>query len=129
MPRSTSSRKASKTEASATATVTAGPGVSEPPIPTQAVTAQNRNDGGASEPSDERHDPAADLSYSEAHTALELALHQLQDSNLAVESMAELYQRAQRYADRCEAVLRQVEQHVELWDPGNPDAQPNPYEP
>ena len=102
MPRSSSSRKGSKADATAEASAAdQQPGV----------------------------DPAAELSYSEAQTALELALHQLQDSSLDVESMAELYQRARRYAARCEAVLSQVEQRVALWDPETPDAQPQRYEP
>lgn len=59
----------------------------------------------------------AKLSYQEARTALELALAQLQSSELEVEEMAGLYRRAQAYAERCEAVLQQVEQDVIQWDP------------
>ena len=69
----------------------------------------------------------AELSYSEAHTALELVLAELQDINLPVESMTELYQRARGYAERCEQLLSQVEQTVELWDAENPQAEPTPY--
>ena len=57
------------------------------------------------------------LSYQEARTALELALAKLQSSELEVEEMAGLYRRAQAYAERCEAVLQQVEQDVIQWDP------------
>lgn len=72
---------------------------------------------------------AAELSYSEAQTALELVLSQLQSSDLAVEEMTALYQRAHAYAQRCEQVLQQVEQAIELWDPQNPDAAPQIYAP
>lgn len=54
----------------------------------------------------------AELTYSQALTALELALAQLQSEDLEVEKMAELYQRALAYGNRCEAVLQQVEQEV-----------------
>lgn len=54
----------------------------------------------------------AELTYSQALTALELALAQLQSEDLEVEKMAELYQRALAYGDRCETVLHQVEQEV-----------------
>lgn len=70
---------------------------------------------------------AAELSYSEAQTALELALAQLQSSDLAVEEMTALYERARAYAQRCEQVLQQVEQTIELWDPQNPEATPRVY--
>jgi exodeoxyribonuclease VII small subunit len=43
--------------------------------------------------------------------------------------MASLYQRAQAYADRCEALLRQVEQEVMQWDPQHPDQPPGPLQP
>ena len=72
---------------------------------------------------------ADDLSFREAQTALELCLAQLQDQELDVESMADLYLRAQRYADRCETVLRQVEQQVMQWDPEAQDTAPTPYSP
>jgi len=60
---------------------------------------------------------AADLSYSEAQSALELALAQLQAPDLPVEEMGGLYQRAQAYAQRCEDLLESIEQSIELWDP------------
>ena len=62
----------------------------------------------------------AGLSFQEARTALELAMAQLQAESLEVEEMAGLYQRAEAYANRCEAVLRQVEQEVIEWDSDQP---------
>lgn len=76
------------------------------------------NDGGASE-----------LSYRQAQTALELTLSELQTSDLDVETMASLYQRAQAYADRCDVLLHQVEQEVMQWDAQLPDQPPRPLEP
>jgi exodeoxyribonuclease VII small subunit len=55
------------------------------------------------------------LSFQDAHTALQLAMAQLQASDLDVEQMAGLYQRARAYADHCEAVLARVEQDVIEW--------------
>ncbi|MCT0208341.1 exodeoxyribonuclease VII small subunit [Synechococcus sp. CS-1332] len=72
---------------------------------------------------------AADLSFREAQTALELCLAQLQDQELDVESMADLYRRALAYAERCESVLQQVEQQVMQWDPTEPELAPTPYVP
>ena len=72
---------------------------------------------------------AADLSYNEARTALELTLAELQSANLDVEAMAGLYQRAQSYANRCQTVLDAVEQQVMLWDSSDPKATPEPYQP
>ena len=48
---------------------------------------------------------------------------------LEVEAMAALYRRAQRYADRCEAVLLKVEQEVMQWDAKDPQQDPQPYQP
>jgi exodeoxyribonuclease VII small subunit len=59
------------------------------------------------------------LSYQEASTALELALSQLQSTDLEVEQMAGLYRRAQAYADRCEGLLDLVEQEVVEWEAKN----------
>lgn len=56
------------------------------------------------------------LRYQEARTALELAMAQLQSPDLEVEEMAGLYRRAEAYAERCAAVLGQVEQDVIEWD-------------
>jgi len=70
-----------------------------------------------------------ELSFRQAEAALELCLAQLQASDLDVESMADLYQRARGYADRCEAILKAVEQEVMRWDPEQPDEPPHPYEP
>ncbi|MBW4530124.1 MAG: exodeoxyribonuclease VII small subunit [Aphanothece saxicola GSE-SYN-MK-01-06B] len=72
---------------------------------------------------------AGDLSFRESQTALELCLAQLQDEELDVESMADLYRRALAYADRCESVLQQVEQQVMQWDPTQPELAPTPYAP
>jgi exodeoxyribonuclease VII small subunit len=72
---------------------------------------------------------AGDLSYNEARTALELTLAELQSANLDVEAMAGLYQRAQDYAKRCQAVLDAVEQQIMVWDTSDPKAKPEPYTP
>jgi exodeoxyribonuclease VII small subunit len=55
------------------------------------------------------------LSFQDAHTALQLTMAQLQASDLDVEQMAGLYQRARAYAAHCEAVLARVEQDVIEW--------------
>lgn len=68
-----------------------------------------------------------DLSFHQARTALELILAELQSGDLEVETMADLYRRAQLYADRCETVLKDVEQDVRRWDPQNPEMAPDPY--
>jgi exodeoxyribonuclease VII small subunit len=60
----------------------------------------------------------ADLSYDEAHTALQLALSALQATDLDVEAMTGLYRQARAYLDRCEAVLAHVEQEVMMWQEG-----------
>lgn len=73
---------------------------------------------------------AGDLSYNQAHAALELVLAELQATDLDVEAMAGLYRRGQAYAQRCEAILDQVEQEVLLWDGlNNPDTPPQPADP
>ena len=56
------------------------------------------------------------LSYQDARTAMELAMAQLQSDDLAVEEMAGLYQRAEAYAQRCQAVLEEVSQTVIEWE-------------
>ena len=66
----------------------------------------------------------ADLSYNEAHTALQLALSALQATDLDVEAMTGLYRQARAYLDRCEAVLAHVEQEVMLWQEGDIAAVP-----
>lgn len=93
---------------------------SSPPPPPEADVELART------PDDEVADG---LSFREAQTALELCLAQLQDQDLDVETMADLYRRAQTYADRCEAVLRQVEQEVMQWDPSQQESPPTPYTP
>lgn len=70
-----------------------------------------------------------DLTYREARTALDLTLAELQSSQLDVETMARLYQRALRYLDHCEDVLKNVEQEVMQWDPAEPAAPPKPLDP
>lgn len=72
---------------------------------------------------------ASELSYRQAQTALDLTLAELQTSDLDVEAMASLYQRAQAYAERCEALLYQVEQEVMQWDPQLPDQPPRSLQP
>ena len=72
---------------------------------------------------------ADSLNYNEARTALDLALAQLQSSDLAVEAMAGLYQRAQAYANRCEAILDAVEHQVLMWDTTDPASKPEPLQP
>lgn len=77
----------------------------------------------------EEEDIAGQLSFRDAQTALELSLAELQSPDLDVERMAGLYRRASRFADRCEALLQQVEQEVMQWDPGQPQDAPLPYQP
>ncbi len=81
------------------------------------------------EPEDVADSIASDLSYAEARTALDLALAQLQATDLDVEAMAGLFQRAQSYARRCEALLAEVEQQVLLWNSTEPASKPQPYNP
>ena len=76
---------------------------------------------------DESGDGIDDLSFRQAQTALDLTLSELQSSELDVEAMADLYRRALRYADRCEAVLEQVEQKVMQWNPQEPANEPVPF--
>jgi len=78
---------------------------------------------------EEAEDISSDLSYREAQAALELCLAQLQASDLDIEAMAGLYERAQSYANRCESLLNQVEQDVLQWNPEQPDGPPSPYQP
>lgn len=68
-----------------------------------------------------------DLSFSEARTALELSLAELQSSELEAEAMVTLYRRALGYAERCESLLSKLEQEVMQWDPDQPDRPPEPY--
>lgn len=70
-----------------------------------------------------------DLSFSEARTALELTLAELQSSDLEVEKMGALYRRALGYAERCEELLSTLEQEVTQWDPDRPEQPPEPYQP
>jgi exodeoxyribonuclease VII small subunit len=72
---------------------------------------------------------ASELTYRQAQSALDLTIAQLQGGDLDVEAMASLYRRAEAYADRCEALLQEVEQEVMQWDPTQPDQQPTPFTP
>ncbi len=74
-------------------------------------------------------DTANDLSYAEARTALDLVLAQLQATDLDVEAMAGLFQRAQSYVQRCETLLAETEQQVLLWDSSDAGSPPVPYTP
>jgi exodeoxyribonuclease VII small subunit len=87
----------------------------------------SRSGPAATEPPDDGG--AAELSYRQAQTALELTLAELQTHDLDVEAMASLYRRAQAYADRCEALLGHVEQEVMQWDPEIPDQPPQTFQP
>lgn len=69
------------------------------------------------------------LSYREAQAALERSLVELQADDLDVERMTELYQKACAYADRCDTLLQSVEAEVMLWDPDQPEAPPQPWNP
>lgn len=70
---------------------------------------------------------AADLNFREAQTALELSLAELQSPDLDLEEMGALYRRASSYADRCQALLDEVEQEVLQWDPEQPGEPPRPH--
>lgn len=72
---------------------------------------------------------AADLTYNEAQTALQLTLAALQANDLDVEEMTGLYRRARAYIERCEAVLASVEQELLLWDDSSEAAGPMPESP
>lgn len=74
-------------------------------------------------------DIADELTFEQAQAALELALAQLQSSDLEVEQMASLHRRAQSYARRCELLLETVEQEIMQWDPTQPDQPPHPFSP
>ena len=60
--------------------------------------------------------PDADLTYNEAHTALQLTLAALQANDLDVEELTGLYRQARTYLERCDTVLGEIEQEVLLWD-------------
>lgn len=63
--------------------------------------------------------PPADLTYNEAHTALQLTLAALQANDLNVEELTDLYRQARTYLERCDTVLSEIEQEVLLWDDEN----------
>lgn len=100
--------------------------------------ARSRRDSKPAEAAEEAEFPAADdpgdggaseLTYRQAQSALDLTIAQLQGGDLDVEAMASLYRRAESYADRCEALLLEVEQEVMQWDPAQPDQPPRPFTP
>ena len=125
---------------STTASLSATESASEEPLaaPSPQDTASRKGKGSAAKTSGSRAAAQADatsspiatgadpdpdwladvegLSFQEARTALELAMARLQSDALEVEEMAGLYRRAEAYAQRCEAVLQQVEQEVIQWD-------------
>lgn len=107
--------KPRRTHGAAKAEAEPSPAGSGPRARAAAEAAPSSPAGGA--PSEDWLGDITRLSYQEARTALELALAKLQSSELEVEEMAGLYRRAQAYAERCEAVLKQVEQDVIQWDP------------
>jgi exodeoxyribonuclease VII small subunit len=92
-------------------------------------TAKGSTNRGTTKEKEATDSIAGDLSYGEARTALDLALAQLQATDLDVEAMAGLFQRAQSYARRCEALLAEVEQQVLLWDSTDATSEPTPYRP
>jgi exodeoxyribonuclease VII small subunit len=96
----------------------------QPPLVMAKSTGRSRRS-----PSESSGQGADDLSFRQAQTALELCLAELQGQDLDVEVMADLYRRAQVYAERCETVLEQVEQEVLQWDASQEDASPEPYTP
>ena len=63
--------------------------------------------------------PPADLTYNEAHTALQLTLAALQANDLNVEELTDLYRQARTYLERCDTVLSEIEQEVLLWNDEN----------
>ncbi len=73
------------------------------------------------DPADSWETELVQLSFSQARTALELALSRLQSDDLEVEAMADLYRRATAYAKRCETVLQGAEQDVRQLDLTSPE--------
>jgi exodeoxyribonuclease VII small subunit len=84
----------------------------------ELATSEDPGDGGASE-----------LTYRQAQSALDLTISELQRGDLDVEAMAALHRRAEAYADRCEALLQELEQEVMQWDPAKPDQPPSQFKP
>ncbi|NQV10150.1 MAG: exodeoxyribonuclease VII small subunit [Cyanobacteria bacterium] len=88
-----------------------------PPAKKQApknATASSKDPAQAasSQTAESWEDEVKELTYNQSRTALELALSQLQSDELEVETMADLYGRAQAYAERCDQVLARVEQEI-----------------
>lgn len=98
--------------------ISSAPEPPEPPEFPGSAVVEGPGDGGASE-----------MSYRQAQSALDLTISQLQSGDLDVEEMTSLYRRAEAYAHRCEALLREVEQEVLQWDPAQPDLPPSPFTP
>jgi exodeoxyribonuclease VII small subunit len=73
---------------------------------------------------------ADQLSYAEAEQALEATLKKLQDDDLPLEQLPDLYAEALALEERCRMVLDQVIQDVQLLDPASlslsPLAPPSP---
>jgi exodeoxyribonuclease VII small subunit len=95
----------------------------------QGTTKSKAKPSSTPPPSEESGDGIDDLNFRQARAALDLTLSELQSSELDVEGMADLYRRALRYADRCEAVLEQVEQEVMQWNPLDPAGEPESFTP
>jgi len=93
----------------------------------QGTTESKAKPSSTPPPPEESGDGIDDLNFRQARAALDLTLSELQSSELDVEGMADLYRRALRYADRCEAVLEQVEQEVMQWNPQDPAGEPEPF--
>lgn len=96
---------------------------------TAASTTKQTRDKPAQGSDDANGSVAESLSFREAQAALELSLAQLQSSDLDVEAMADLYQRAESYVERCEQLLNAVEQDVRQWDCQAENDTPQPLQP
>ncbi|MFZ4805266.1 MAG: exodeoxyribonuclease VII small subunit [Synechococcus lacustris] len=70
--------------------------------------------------------PSKPLSYAEAQGALERTLVQLQNEELEIEQLPELYAEAMVYEQRCLEVLQQVTQEIQQLDPENLSLSPLP---
>lgn len=108
------------TQGSAANPVASDPEAAVVPTEADADTDQRASDRNRQRPSAEdadREEPVPEgLSFQQARTALDLLIAELQSTDLQVEEMLGLYQRAQAYADHCEAVLQRVDQDVIEWD-------------
>ncbi len=86
-------------------------------------TPARSNHGAEASAAESWDDEVAQLTFAQAHTALELALSRLQSEDLEVEAMADLYRRALACSRRCEAILSLVEQDVRSIEPEQLEAQ------